>query len=242
MKNKITVITVAFNNRAGLEKTLQSVVSQDYLDLEYIVIDGGSTDGSVEVIKQNETYITQWISEKDSGIYNAMNKGISRATGDWLCFLNGGDVFVNDQVLSQVADALSNTDAEIVYGNHIVEKDGEQIEVTAKEPCNLHHIWFCHQSAFVRLPLLQKFGFDERHKFSADFKFFKQCYYDKRRFQHLPFPIVIFDKTGISNAERIKGLWDNVAVIKSTDKGLVKWKFLLKLWFVIYWRKINKKK
>ncbi|MDR0873509.1 MAG: glycosyltransferase [Prevotellaceae bacterium] len=239
MKNKFTIITVVFNNRAGFEKTLNSVVSQDFPDVEYIVIDGGSTDGTVEMIKQNEIHITEWISEKDNGIYNAMNKGISRATGDWVCFLNGGDVFADSKVLSKVAQAVENTNAKIVYGNHLMEKNGKKIEIIAKEPCNLHHIWFCHQSAFVRLPLLQRIRFDENHKLSADFKFFKQCYYEKCRFLHLHFPVAVFDKSGISNTERNKGLRDNMAVVKSTDKGFVKWKFLLKLWFVITWRKIN---
>ena len=92
-KNKISVITINYNNKSGLEKTIQSVISQTYFELEYIIIDGGSSDGSIDVIKKYENKIDYWISEQDKGIYNAMNKGIAQAHGEYCNFMNSGDCF-----------------------------------------------------------------------------------------------------------------------------------------------------
>ncbi|MDR2691579.1 MAG: glycosyltransferase [Dysgonamonadaceae bacterium] len=238
----ITVVTVNYNNLEALEKTIQNVIAQTYRPIEYIVIDGASTDGSVDIIKKYESKITDWFSEKDAGIYNAMNKGIERANGEWICFLNCGDVFVDNQTVQRIVDHLQSSDADIVYGNIFVEQqDGTMKERIAREPCNIHRMHFCHQSAFVKTVLLRNYLFDESHKMSADLKFFKQCHYDKRKFVHVNFPIVIYDTSGISNVQRQKGLRDNIAVIKEIDKGLDKYLFLFRLYFVIYWRMITGK-
>jgi glycosyltransferase involved in cell wall biosynthesis len=240
----ITVITVVYNGVSLIEKTIQSVIHQKYPNIEYIIIDGASTDGSVNIIKSCELKITKWLSEKDTGIYNAMNKGIKEATGEWICFLNCGDVFVDTQTVQRIVGHLQQSHAaDIIYGNILVEQqDGTLYERTAKEPCNIHRMHFCHQSAFVKTNLLRDYLFDEKHKMSADLKFFKQCYYDKRTFVHVNFPIVIYDTSGISNVRRKKGLLDNIAVIKEIDKGIDKYLFLFRLYFVIYWRILTGKK
>jgi len=242
--NLITIITVNYNNAEALEKTIASVIRQNYNHIEYVVVDGDSTDNSVDVIKKYETAITVWKSEKDTGIYNAMNKGISLATGDWICFLNSGDIFPDNESITKVADEINrdNENPDIVYGDIFLEKgDGTLMEKPAKEPCNLHRMFFCHQSAFVKTDILRKYLFDERYKLSADFKFFKRCYYEGRKFKHLHFPVVIYDRSGISNVHREKGLLENIAVIREIDKGFDKFLFLLRLYFVIYWRKITGK-
>jgi glycosyltransferase involved in cell wall biosynthesis len=241
----ITIITVVYNSVANLEKTIRSVTEQDYSRIEYIVIDGGSTDGSIHIIRKWESNLSAWISEKDKGIYDAMNKGIRMTSGDWVCFLNSGDVFVDSQIIGKVAKEIdqSTENQDIVYGNILVQKaDGLFKERIAKEPCNIHRMHFCHQSAFVRRELLQKFGFDERHPMSADLKFFKQCYYNGTSSVHLNFPVVIYDTSGVSNTSREQGLRDNIAVIKEIDTGLKKYLFLFRLYFVIYWRKLADKK
>jgi glycosyltransferase involved in cell wall biosynthesis len=238
----ITVITVNYNHSDLLEKTIQSVINQNYA-VEYIVIDGGSTDDSLQMIKNYESHI-HWVSEKDTGIYNAMNKGIQRATGEWICFLNSGDIFVDSESLGKIAEGINSSDEkpDIVYGNILIRKgDGTYWEKVAKEPCNLHRMFFCHQSAFVQTEILRKYRFDEHYKMSADLKFFKQCYRDKYRFRHLNFPVVIYDTSGISNIDREKGLRENIAVIKEMDKGFEKLLFLARIYFVIYWRKLTHK-
>jgi glycosyltransferase involved in cell wall biosynthesis len=240
----ITVITVNYNNATALEKTVRSVITQNYTPLEYIVIDGASDDGSTDVIKRYETKITKWISEQDSGIYHAMNKGIGMATGEWICFLNCGDIFVDNGSVGKVAEEIvsGSENTSIVYGNILIsQSDGTHREKPAKEPCNLHRMFFCHQSAFVKTGILRRYLFDEHYKMSADLKFFKQCYYGGHLFRHLNFPVVIYDMSGISNTSREKGLRENIAVVREMDKGFDKIIFLLRLYFVIYWRKLTGK-
>ncbi|MDR3188252.1 MAG: glycosyltransferase [Prevotellaceae bacterium] len=238
----ITVVTVCYNSAAALEKTIRSVAAQSYAPIEYLVIDGASTDGSTDIIKKYGQKITRWISEKDTGIYNAMNKGIRAATGGWVCFLNCGDVFVDSLTVQRIADNIRLSQPDVIYGNIFVEqRDGTLSERIAKEPCNIHRMHFCHQSAFVKASLLRSYLFDENHKMSADFKFFKQCYYDNRTFVHVNFPVVVYDMTGVSNVRRRKGLLDNIAVIREVDRGAVRYLFLLRLYFVIYWRMLTGK-
>ena len=111
----ISIITINYNNASGLEKTIRSVVEQTYNEYEYIIIDGASLDKSKEVIQEYQRYIDFWCSEKDSGIYNAMNKGIQKASGEYLLFLNSGDVLHNSAVLAAIHGFLSVQD--ILYGD-----------------------------------------------------------------------------------------------------------------------------
>jgi putative colanic acid biosynthesis glycosyltransferase len=240
----ITIITVVFNGHESLEKTIQSVLGQSNQSIEYIIIDGGSTDGSVDIIKKYNAGINYWVSEKDRGIYHAMNKGINLAKGQWCCFLNSGDVLVNSTIIQQVADAIQAfSQPDILYGNILVKTaGGGLIERLAKEPANSHRMYFCHQSAFVKTLLLRQYLFDETHLMSADFKFFKQCFYDHRTFIHLSVPLVIYDVSGISNTQRNRGLRDNIAVVKEMDSFRNKVFFLLRLYFVIGWRILTGKK
>ena len=112
---KISIISINYNDAIGLKKTIDSVRIQKYTDFEYIIIDGGSTDGSLELIKENEGRINYWISEADKGVYNAMNKGILAAKGEYLLFLNGGDWFSNTESLGFLAN--NTGDFDIVFGN-----------------------------------------------------------------------------------------------------------------------------
>ena len=106
---KYSIITINYNNRDGLEMTINSVLEQTYKDFEYIIIDGGSTDGSLEVIKKHAAQIDYWVSEPDNGIYNAMNKGIRKATGDYLNFMNSGDTYHTSSVLGDIANLDSES-------------------------------------------------------------------------------------------------------------------------------------
>jgi glycosyltransferase involved in cell wall biosynthesis len=240
----VTIVTVVYNSKENLVKTIRNVIAQDYEKIEYIVIDGGSSDGSSKVIREYDPYISAWISEKNEGIYQAMNKGTQMASGEWICFLNAGDCFANPDTVSRVVKKIENLQEkpDVVYGNTCVEKrKGKLTERVAKKPCNSHLMYFFNQSAFVKTSVMRRYLFDENYCLSADFKFFKQCYYDKRVFVHLNFPIIIYDMRGISNMQREKGLQENIAVIKALDKGFGKYVFLLRLYFVIYWRRLTGK-
>lgn len=241
---KISIITVVFNGVNQLKETIESVIHQSNQDFEYLIVDGGSTDGSIELIKTYEHQIKNWISEKDSGIYDAMNKGVQYASGDWVCFLNCGDVFVNHSILESVSTELSLCQSpDVLYGDIVVySSDKTPTTRIAKEPCNAHKMYFCHQSAFVKTTILRQYPFDLSYPMSADFKFFKTCYQLKSRMVHLHQALVVYDRNGISNTRRIDGLKENIRVVKEMDSGLEKIIFLARLYFVIYWRIINKKK
>ena len=148
----ISVITINYNDKLGLEKTIKSVTNQTLRNFEYIIIDGGSNDGGGEVIEQYKDKIDYWISEPDKGIYNAMNKGIRNATGDFVIFLNSGDIFHDNQVLFKI-DSLICNDFDIYYGDIIVKKTNSQR--LKKYPDQLSFSYFytnalCHQACFIK--------------------------------------------------------------------------------------------
>ena len=131
LNNSITIITINFNNQNGLQKTMDSVFRQTNKDFQYIVIDGGSSDGSKELIERNQSKINHWVSEPDNGIYHAMNKGIEKATGEYLLFLNSGDELINELVVEKVTPLLHTED--IISGNLIVDEDSEDVLRPTKE-------------------------------------------------------------------------------------------------------------
>lgn len=185
MSNPIlSIITINRNNAEGLRKTIESVLSQDVSDktqVEYIIIDGASTDESVEVIKSfennqsNKLQITKWISEPDSGIYNAMNKGIKMATGEYCLFLNSGDYLVDQNVLNNSISLSLKTS--IVAGKLQVNlKNGKFGVVTPDKQISLNTFYrqsLPHQSTFIQTKLFEKYNFyDENYSLAADWKFF----------------------------------------------------------------------
>lgn len=164
-KRKYSIIVVTFNNADGLERTLDSIRLLNYGQKEVIVIDGGSKDGSLDIMDKNEDIITVAVSEKDKGIYNAMNKGIKYATGDYVVFMNAGDIFAHKDVLSLVNDF----DGDIILGG---ENYGGQIRMVKKSMSlyDILSIGINHQAVYYRKEILQKYGFDESYKLIADLK------------------------------------------------------------------------
>ena len=173
---KLSIITINRNNAAGLRKTIESVVSQTYTDFEYIIIDGASTDAGVEIIKEYADKISYWVSEPDTGIYNAMNKGIMKANGEYLLFLNSGDWLVDEEVVGDFCN--SNFNQDIVCGNINLIENGEII--LAKSPDNdaldfnfFYHGSLLHPASFIRKELFYKYGtYNERYKIISDWEFF----------------------------------------------------------------------
>lgn len=224
-KPLITIITVCRNNAIGLEKTIRSVAAQTYQETEYIVIDGASTDDTPDIIKDYSGNISQWVSEPDKGIYDAMNKGIRMAHGEWTIFMNASDTFASDDTLQQVFSRQQ--DADVIYGDVI---KGNHVK-KAEPPHNAHRMFFCHQSAFVRTTCLRQYPFDTNHRMSADFKQIKQLYLAGKQFHQEDFPIARFDTTGISNTSRSAGLFDNISVIAEVDGLSDKIRLLPRLFF-----------
>jgi glycosyltransferase involved in cell wall biosynthesis len=174
---KYSIITVNYNNREGLLKTIKSVINQTFRDFEFIVIDGGSTDGSDRVLKEYDKDIDYWVSEPDKGIYNAMNKGIAQAHGEFLNFMNSGDFFYNNEVL---ADVISYTeDSDILVGKDYHYNEISQKGFASILPSRLSMVTFFketlpHQGAFIRRTLFINTPYDETLKIAADWAFYVQ--------------------------------------------------------------------
>ena len=198
---KISIITINYNNVAGLQKTLASVISQNYDDIEYIVIDGGSLDGSKETILQNKDKISYWLSEEDKGIYHAMNKGINVATGEYALFLNSGDVLYDKDVIAKVTAHLSK---DIVYGDLIQQISTEEIYCSFPDRIEFSYLfekYLPHPSMFIRLDLFKKNGYyNEKYKIVADWAFYvKAIGKHGATYRHVPFVISRYNMDGISS-------------------------------------------
>ena len=199
---KISIITINFNNLQGLKETSKSVLSQTYADKELIVIDGGSTDVSAEYIRNHKEAFAYSVSEKDKGIYNAMNKGVSHAAGDYVIFMNSGDRFFNSDVLKDVFDG-KEISSDIVYGCTLCSPEAGKaflriphaLDVMQKNRISA----ICHQSAFIRCSLMKEVGYDEHYKLLGDYAFFYHCYQHGRSFQEVNKIISIYDTIGASS-------------------------------------------
>lgn len=198
---KISIITINLNNKDGLKKTIESVINQTVYDkVEYIIIDGGSTDGSIDVIKENLDKFSFWVSEKDNGIYNAMNKGIKVSTGDYLLFLNSGDYLKENNVLEK---ALPYLEYDVVYGNEWKVNERYKGPYEAKYPDKLDEGFFRrtslpHQSTFIRAELFKENTYSETFKIISDWKFFIEAFRSGKTYKHMPFIVAVYDCSGFS--------------------------------------------
>ncbi|MFC3561743.1 glycosyltransferase family 2 protein [Pedobacter jamesrossensis] len=204
MNKKLSIITVNYNDKAGLEKTINSVKQQTWQDFEYLIIDGGSTDGSVDIVNKYKNEFAHCISEPDNGVYNAMNKGIRLATGDYLYFLNSGDVLNDKDVLKNVIVQINN-DFDIYYGDLFYREENEL--VYWKHPEKLSFLFFLreninHQACFIKRNLFEKiFFYNETHKIISDWEFLIYAICKENvPYKHLKMIISIYDTTGISSS------------------------------------------
>jgi glycosyltransferase involved in cell wall biosynthesis len=200
---KISIITVNYNDREGLHKTIKSVLSQSYKDFEFVVMDGGSTDGSAELIEQYKGQIDVGVSEKDGGVFHAMNKAIRLAKGEFVIFMNGGDIFYNEQVLEEVVPLLNN-DADIFYGDNYKESPGSKRLKTYPERLDFSFFYTSsinHQSTFIRRSLFDTyFYYNENYRIAADWEFFVfTICHENVPYKYLKKTISIYDFTGISS-------------------------------------------
>ena len=232
---KLSIITINYNDAKGLKRTLYSVASQTYRNIEHIIIDGGSTDGSVDVIKEYvaanslnpNSLIVKWISEKDKGIYNAMNKGIRMATGDYCQFLNSGDYLAAPDVSERMINALNQMSnvkcpysdsrseemtnvPDILYGNmKKVMPDGKFVRDTCRATNDVTLNMFyrgClnHSPAYIKRSLFDEYGlYDESLKICSDWKFYMQSIVlGRAKVKYVDIDVTIFDMTGISETRK----------------------------------------
>lgn len=203
---KLSIVTINYNNCAGLQKTINSIVAQTWRDFEWIVIDGGSNDGSKELIEKYQEHFAYWCSEPDKGVYNAMNKGIAKAKGEYLNFMNSGDYFASERVLEDVFD--SEVDNDIIFGYMMrLSIDGQPNNASMmKQDVKWYDFFndtFPHQSSFIKRDLFLKYGlYDETYIALADWKFFILCVvYHKASFRFVPIKISVYECGGLSDRE-----------------------------------------
>jgi glycosyltransferase involved in cell wall biosynthesis len=209
MSPKVSIITVTYNCESLVGETLLSCINQTYENKEIIVIDGKSTDGTLSRVKKYESRLGVIISEKDNGIFDAMNKGISLASGEWIIFMNSGDSFVSDTTLSELKELLQNSACGVIYAPHILRYNNHERlinDIPFFEQKKLYRtMGFSHQSCLVRTSLASKYGFSPDFKLSADYKIIWSIYYDeKAMFIKSPTPIAVMDDNGGETVTKYK--------------------------------------
>lgn len=200
---KLSIITINWNNREGLRLTMDSVLAQSARDqFEYIVIDGGSTDGSVDEIQARNPKIDKWVSEEDRGIYHAMNKGVAMSIGEYCLFLNSGDSFHNDTVIQEVLAHLQKVD--FVIGKMVFLETGDLFVI--QDDLNLLHFLkgsLPHNATFIKREWLMKYPYDESLKIVSDWKLFVQSFIlGNASYELVDVTISDFDCNGISSKNR----------------------------------------
>ena len=195
-KPLITVVTVVYNGEATLEQTIQSVVNQSYVNVEYIIVDGASTDSTLDIIKKYEDKIDYWQSEPDKGIYDAMNKGIGLASGEWINFMNAGDFFFENEVISKI----------VGYCEHNTKLYGDYYNLTEKKmisQANLQNLFLRninHQTIFYCSKYLKNTSFNLKYKILADWELNLRLF-AKNKFDYFPITIANYEGAGISTTK-----------------------------------------
>ena len=199
-KPRITVVTVVFNCLESIERTILNIISQSYSNIEYIVIDGGSTDGTLEVIKKYEAHIDLWISEKDKGIYNAMNKGIDLSTGDWINFMNAGDHFHSNKTAAAVAPHLDPRYG-VVAGavRYIYDEKHTRIKHMRPKFTGFYLEVPHHQASFINNRLMKRHKYDESFRIRGDLNFMTTLHAEGQKILMIDEVICDVDTNGVSS-------------------------------------------
>lgn len=250
----ISVVTVSYNAALTIEQTILSIINQTYKNIEYIIVDGGSTDDTINIIKKYADRIAYWISEPDKGIYDAMNKGINIATGEWINFMNSGDTFYSNGVIGEIVEKTRNKIVDVVYGNTLLQYSWGVFEKKAL-PLNtmLKHLPFSHQSCLINSDIMKLNKYSLQYKICADYNFFYHLYLEGGNFLYLPMCISIYEaEYGLSSVNvlllkrelgKIGGkekcvYWDVYIYIFSLYFRCTKWlKLFLPQSMVVYYHK-----
>lgn len=190
---KISIVTVVFNDKANILRTIQSVTNQTYPDKEYIVIDGQSTDGTIDIIEAQNSYIDKFVSEKDNGIYDAMNKAIDLAEGEWIIFMNSGDIFVDNSVLSKIFTSSIDDNTTFLYSDYFIGKD--LVSASFKDGMLLH------QAVIYKRLMHKQYGYYQvtRPYIISDFMFFMR--FKDNEVHKVDVPIAQNDLAGVSQGK-----------------------------------------
>ncbi|MBF0408694.1 MAG: glycosyltransferase [Candidatus Riflebacteria bacterium] len=200
----VSVITVVFNNEKDIAATVESIINQNFDNYEYIVIDGGSKDSTLNILENYSDKIDYMISEPDKGIYDAMNKAVKIARGKWLIFMNSGDMFYSEDVLKKIFETQIPDDAAFIYGNHEIDYTGYKKFSRAG---SINNLWkglpFSHQAILSLTECHRIKPFDLHYVFGADFDFFSYCYSKEMKFHYIDLPVALIKAGGFSGKNAI---------------------------------------
>lgn len=214
-KTRVSVITVLYNSVTTIERTIKSVLDQTYDNVEFIIIDGNSNDGSIDILNKYKDQTDILISEPDDGIYEAMNKGIELATGEWICFMNSNDYFFNNSVIEDIFSRVH--DADIIYGYCIDPDTGKAIK-----PLSLDKFWkripINHQSAFIKARYYKERPYDVRYRISSIYDFLYYWYRNGLKFKYIDMPVAVYDMKGLSFYSYM-WLWDYLRISMKYSRG-----------------------
>lgn len=230
--HQLSIITICYNDREGLERTLSSLRKQTTQAFDHIIVDGGSTDGSVELVRGSEQFITKWVSEADKGIYDAQNKGWRMAGTPFVQFLNAGDELASENVLARIIPVLTS-DFDIVFGDSGLA-DQRGLHGRKQHPARITSPWLMkevvsHSAQFIRKELLEHFhGYNTRYMIAADYAFFAQAFWNGQlRLRKLDILVSVFDTRGISSSPLQK---EKV----SEERKEIQRRYAPRFWYMIY--------
>lgn len=235
---KISIITVCKNAENTIDKTIQSVINQSYSNIEYIIIDGASKDATLQVIERYKENISRLISEPDNGLYDAMNKGIAEATGEFLYFLNSDDILIHENVIDNAVKRLKNLQEDIIYGNVLfINKKTGSGYLFQKEKLDKFFFYkksLAHPSIFFRRSAFDKFGkFNTNFKIVSDYEWLLKAFIRGLSFKHINIIVAVFYIGGLSSNPKYNLLHfsERNKVINEYFSYLEKIKFNIKLLF-----------
>lgn len=212
MSTKVSIVTVSFNEIDGISQTIDSVASQTYAHIEFIVIDGGSTDGTVQVIRQKADKLSFWCSEQDDGIYDAMNKGLSKCTGDYVIFCNGGDYLANCDVVARMVKVAEDNDfPDLVYGDCATQSKSGLLIRSAHGPGFIRMgMPAAHESMLYKMDVIRcnNLRYDITYRIAADYKFTYEFVKASKTFAALREPVIVFADGGISSTSPWLGMME----------------------------------
>lgn len=217
---KISVVTICYNSESCIKQTIESVLNQTYKNIEYIIQDGASSDGTCDIIREyTSDERINFVSEKDAGIYNAMNKATDKATGDYIIFMNSGDVFYDEKTLEDICPLL---EGDVVYGGVIREKREGVIEEKYKGKHHLLKLILigrmpCHQSMFIRDDIMKKYRYNEEYRITADYDFTVRAYA-----KHLKMKYIDRYISRVENIEGVSAQLENVDIMRKHNDTILR--------------------
>lgn len=214
----VTVVTVVFNDAQNLEATLKSVICQTYSNIEYIVIDGGSNDGTLEIIRKYEESIDYWVSERDEGIYDAMNKGVDLASGSWINYMNAGDQFFDEMVIESIfINEIRHDEADVIYGDVLVVYPEYNYMSKVRKAGRLSDLWkgmqFSHQSVLIAADYIRQNKFNLTYRLAADFNLIYSAYRQGRSFFYTGQTLASTSSGGASDIQRVQVYRERMRIV-----------------------------